>query len=184
MASLHLDTLRAGLCAHASIARRHFQAVARHRLLRFCGSGRLCGVAASRLQVGLQRTTCGRAQIDGFGTAFDQIVEKHLRAHLQAVLPVELGEGQGGVGGMVAEGTFKKGQMNTFRVTDSETEIEIRFEGILPDLITEGQGAVADGRVVNGVFIADEVLAKHDEKYMPAEIEDLHEKMPGNANSS
>lgn len=88
------------------------------------------------------------------------------------------------VGGMVVEGTLQKGKMNSFRVTDFETEIEIRFEGILPDLITEGQGAVADGRVVDGVFIADEVLAKHDEKYMPAEIEDLHEKMPENANSS
>ena len=81
------------------------------------------------------------------------------------------------VGGMIVEGSLQKGPTNVFRVTDFETEIEIRFEGVLPDLIKEGQGAVADGRVVGGVFIADEVLAKHDEKYMPAEIEDLHDKI-------
>ena len=49
----------------------------------------------------------------------------------------------------------------------------MRFEGVLPDLIKAGQGAVADGHVVNGVFVADEVLAKHDEKYVPAELEDM-----------
>ncbi len=76
------------------------------------------------------------------------------------------------IGGMVVEGTLQKGAVNVFRVTDFETEIEVRFEGVLPDLIKAGQGAVADGRVVDGVFIAEEVLAKHDEKYMPAEISD------------
>lgn len=76
------------------------------------------------------------------------------------------------IGGMVVEGSLDKGAVNVFRLTDFETEIEVRFEGVLPDLIKAGQGAVADGRVVDGVFIADEVLAKHDEKYMPAEIED------------
>ncbi|MFN3260247.1 MAG: cytochrome c maturation protein CcmE [Pikeienuella sp.] len=82
------------------------------------------------------------------------------------------------VGGMVVEGSLEKGALNIFRLTDFETEVEVRFEGVLPDLIKAGQGAVADGRVVDGVFIASEVLAKHDEKYMPAEIRDLHEKMP------
>lgn len=77
------------------------------------------------------------------------------------------------IGGMVVEGSLEKGAVNVFRVTDFENEIEVRFEGVLPDLIKAGQGAVADGRVVNGVFIAEEVLAKHDEKYMPAEIDDL-----------
>ncbi len=78
------------------------------------------------------------------------------------------------IGGMVMEGTLKKeGTVNVFRVTDFETEIEVRFEGVLPDLIKAGQGAVADGHVVNGVFMADEVLAKHDEKYVPAELEDM-----------
>lgn len=76
------------------------------------------------------------------------------------------------IGGMVVEGSLDKGAVNVFRLTDFETEIEVRFEGVLPDLIKAGQGAVADGRVVDGVFIAEEVLAKHDEKYMPAEIED------------
>lgn len=76
------------------------------------------------------------------------------------------------IGGMVVEGSLEKGALNIFRLTDFETEIEVRFEGVLPDLIKSGQGAVADGRVVDGVFVASEVLAKHDEKYMPAEIED------------
>ena len=87
------------------------------------------------------------------------------------------------VGGMIVEGTLQKGATNVFRVTDFDNELEIRFEGVLPDLIKEGQGMVADGRLVNGVFIADEVLAKHDEKYMPAEIEDMHEKMDQAGNS-
>ena len=87
------------------------------------------------------------------------------------------------VGGMVVEGSLQKGAMNVFRVTDFDNELEIRFEGVLPDLIKEGQGAVADGRLVNGVFVAEEVLAKHDEKYMPAEIEDLHKKQEAAGNS-
>ena len=76
------------------------------------------------------------------------------------------------IGGMVVEGSLNKGAINVFRITDFENEIEVRFGGVLPDLIKAGQGAVADGRVVEGVFIAEEVLAKHDEKYMPAEIDD------------
>lgn len=76
------------------------------------------------------------------------------------------------IGGMVVEGSLNKGAVNVFRITDFENEIEVRFEGVLPDLIKAGQGAVADGRVVDGVFIAEEVLAKHDEKYMPAEIDE------------
>lgn len=76
------------------------------------------------------------------------------------------------IGGMVVEGSLRKGVVNHFRLTDFETEVDVRFEGVLPDLIKSGQGAVADGRMVEGVFVASEVLAKHDEKYMPAEIED------------
>lgn len=87
------------------------------------------------------------------------------------------------VGGMVVEGSMQKGPENVFRVTDFENELEIRFVGVMPDLVKEGQGAVADGRLVDGVFVAEEVLAKHDEKYMPAEIEDLHEKMDQAGNS-
>lgn len=76
------------------------------------------------------------------------------------------------IGGMVVEGSLVKGAVNTFRLTDFETEIDVRFEGVLPDLIKPGQGAVADGNLVEGVFVASEVLAKHDEKYMPAEMEE------------
>ena len=80
------------------------------------------------------------------------------------------------IGGMVVEGSLEKGAVNVFRLTDFETEIEVRFEGVLPDLIKVGQGAVADGRVINGVFIAEEVLAKHDENYVPSELKEIHEK--------
>ena len=88
------------------------------------------------------------------------------------------------VGGMVMEGTMRKeGTVNIFKVTDFETELEIRFEGVLPDLIKAGQGAVADGRVIDGVFVADEVLAKHDEKYVPAELEDMMADRMGQSDS-
>lgn len=85
------------------------------------------------------------------------------------------------IGGMVVEGTLEKGAVNRFRLTDFETEIDVVFEGVLPDLIKSGQGAVADGRLVDGVFVASEVLAKHDEKYMPAEIEDRVNKAKSGA---
>lgn len=84
------------------------------------------------------------------------------------------------IGGMVVPGSLVKGAVNTFRLTDFETEIDVRFEGVLPDLIKDGQGAVADGRLVDGVFVASEVLAKHDEKYMPPAVEDtLKPRAPG-----
>jgi cytochrome c-type biogenesis protein CcmE len=58
-----------------------------------------------------------------------------------------------------------------FVVTDFKHELPVRYTGVLPDLFREGQGVVAHGRFgANGVFVADEVLAKHDEKYMPPEV--------------
>lgn len=81
------------------------------------------------------------------------------------------------IGGMIVEGTLEKGALNRFRITDFETEVTVEFEGVLPDLIKPGQGAVADGRMIGDIFVAEEVLAKHDEKYMPAEIEeDMRER--------
>ena len=59
-----------------------------------------------------------------------------------------------------------------FIVTDTAKAIPVRYEGILPDLFQEGKGVVAQGRLSNGVFIAREVLAKHDENYMPPEAAD------------
>lgn len=86
------------------------------------------------------------------------------------------------VGGMVVEGTVVRGESEVvrFTVTDHIDEVEVRFAGVLPDLFREGQGIVAEGYWRNGVFEAREVLAKHDEKYMPPSIADMHgEPRPG-----
>ena len=79
------------------------------------------------------------------------------------------------VGGMVVPGSLQRDPNSIrvrFIVTDNAEEFEIVYDGILPDLFSEGQGVVARGRLDNGVFIAEEVLAKHDETYMPPEVAD------------
>ncbi len=74
------------------------------------------------------------------------------------------------LGGMVEDGSVKReGVMVSFVVTDTVQKVPGRFEGILPDLFKEGKGVVAQGKVEGGTFIAKEVLAKHDENYMPPE---------------
>jgi cytochrome c-type biogenesis protein CcmE len=77
------------------------------------------------------------------------------------------------IGGMVQQGSVKKsadGLKVDFIVTDTNKSIPVHYEGILPDLFREGQGVVAQGRLEDGIrFRAREVLAKHDEKYMPPE---------------
>ena len=74
------------------------------------------------------------------------------------------------LGGMVVDGSVQRqGVQVQFKVTDTAQTIPVRFEGILPDLFKEGKGVVAQGKLVDGVFIAREVLAKHDENYMPPE---------------
>ncbi len=74
------------------------------------------------------------------------------------------------VGGMVEEGTVKRdGLKVSFVVTDTAKTVPVRYEGILPDLFKEGKGVVAQGQLRDGVFVAREVLAKHDENYMPPE---------------
>jgi cytochrome c-type biogenesis protein CcmE len=76
------------------------------------------------------------------------------------------------LGGLVEKGSVKKqGDEVSFRVTDLRKSVEVTYRGILPDLFREGQGVVAEGALdKNGVFTAREVLAKHDEKYMPPEV--------------
>jgi cytochrome c-type biogenesis protein CcmE len=74
------------------------------------------------------------------------------------------------VGGLVQEGTVKRdGVRVSFVVTDTAKTVPVRYEGILPDLFKEGKGVVAQGQLKDGVFVAREVLAKHDENYMPPE---------------
>jgi cytochrome c-type biogenesis protein CcmE len=78
------------------------------------------------------------------------------------------------LGGLVKEGTWKKaGDKNDFVVTDGTTDMIAHYTGILPDLFREGQGVVVEGAVAtDGSFAATNVLAKHDEKYMPKEVVD------------
>jgi len=79
------------------------------------------------------------------------------------------------VGGLVVEGSVRRepGEIEVeFTLTDLENELPVYYSGILPDLFREGQGIIAHGRLDNGRFIADEVLAKHDENYMPPEVAD------------
>lgn len=78
------------------------------------------------------------------------------------------------IGGLVADGTLIRDQSETvtFEVTDGNEAISVAYTGVLPDLFGEGEGAVALGSLENGVFVATEVLARHDETYMPKEVID------------
>ena len=84
------------------------------------------------------------------------------------------------VGGMVVEGSIKRSDTSLqveFQLTDYQATVPVVFEGILPDLFGEGQGAVAAGKLnEQGVLLASEVLAKHDENYMPPEVAEALEK--------
>lgn len=102
----------------------------------------------------------------------DQIVFFYSPTELQAKAvavghPIRLG-------GLVKAGSWvRTGQTNDFVVTDGQTEVTAKFVGILPDLFKEGQGVVAEGSLAqDGTFAASNVLAKHDENYMPKEVVD------------
>ena len=86
------------------------------------------------------------------------------------------------LGGMVAKGSVHStpGTLDIeFLVTDFKHTVPVKYNGILPDLFREGQGVVAHGRMQGSVFVADEILAKHDEKYMPPEVaESLKDNPP------
>ena len=77
------------------------------------------------------------------------------------------------LGGMVEQGSVKKGSgtVTSFAVTDTLKTVTVTYDGILPDLFREGQGVVTEGKMQpDGTFVADTVLAKHDENYMPREL--------------
>ncbi|TYB81539.1 cytochrome c maturation protein CcmE [Maritimibacter fusiformis] len=78
------------------------------------------------------------------------------------------------LGGLVEEGTLVRGDGETIRfsVTDGGASVPVVFTGILPDLFEENQGMIGTGKLVNGVFEASEILAKHDEEYVPREVVD------------
>ncbi len=78
------------------------------------------------------------------------------------------------IGGLVAAGSLVRGQGSsvTFSVTDTNATVPLRYDGILPDLFAEGAGMVALGQMQDGTFVATQILAKHDETYMPKEVID------------
>ena len=94
--------------------------------------------------------------------------------------PTEVAEGKAPedhvfrLGGMVQEGSVKRAEGDltvNFVVTDHNKTMKVAYTGILPDLFDEGQGVIAQGKLgPDGTFVADEVLAKHDENYMPPEV--------------
>ena len=75
------------------------------------------------------------------------------------------------VGGLVVRDSVQRSDVNNlFVITDGTNEVKVQYTGVLPDLFAEGRGVIVRGKLKNNVFIASQVLAKHDEKYMPREI--------------
>ena len=96
------------------------------------------------------------------------VIERHVAAGTRIRL-----------GGLVAPGSLSRGEALAvrFEVTDGSHAVPVTYQGVLPDLFREGQGVVAEGTLdSSGVFKADNVLAKHDEKYMPKEVADALKK--------
>lgn len=91
------------------------------------------------------------------------------------------------IGGMVKVNSFKKSKDSlkvSFKIYDLNEEINVRYDGILPDLFAEGQGVVMTGKLINSnTFLANEVLAKHDENYMPPEVADMMKEKEGAVNN-
>lgn len=82
------------------------------------------------------------------------------------------------LGGLVVNGSFKREDLkSTFDVTDNKNKFTIQYTGILPDLFREGQGIITTGSLMGDIFVATEVLAKHDENYMPPEVADALKKV-------
>ncbi|MFV0490264.1 MAG: cytochrome c maturation protein CcmE [Pseudorhodobacter sp.] len=117
------------------------------------------------LALGIATALIGMAMQDGinFFRSPSQVVEEPPRA--SEVFRI---------GGLVEEGSLIRGEGEVirFNVTDGGASIPVSFTGILPDLFGEGEGMVGTGRYVDGVFEATEILAKHDETYMPKEVID------------
>ncbi len=119
----------------------------------------------------------------GVSTAVALMLNAFQSNLLYFVTPAQVSAGEAPVsedfriGGLVAQGSVQRPDDETltieFEVTDTVNSIPVRYVGILPDLFREGQGVVARGRLDSqGVFEAKEVLAKHDENYMPPEVAD------------
>ena len=110
-------------------------------------------------------------------TALDESLS-FFRSPTELVEQPELGARRVRLGGLVEEGSVERGDAGVirFRVTDLVNGVAVSYQGLLPDLFREGQGVVAQGRLENGVFVADEILARHDENYMSPEVSDALKK--------
>jgi cytochrome c-type biogenesis protein CcmE len=105
---------------------------------------------------------------------------KDRAAYFYTPADIAAGKAAGGqpirLGGMVEKGSVRRqadGVTVRFIVTDGKAQTPVTFRGIVPDLFREGSGAVAEGRMKQGTFVADTILAKHDERYMPPELGNL-----------
>ena len=115
--------------------------------------------------LGLSTALIGYAMKDGIN---------FFRAPSQvATMPPKAGE-VFRLGGLVEIGSLVRGQGDviTFAITDTKDTIPVSFKGVLPDLFAEGAGVIAMGQMEDGTFVASEILAKHDETYMPKEVID------------
>ncbi|MBL1140854.1 MAG: cytochrome c maturation protein CcmE [Proteobacteria bacterium] len=127
-----------------------------------------------------KRITIVCAIIAGMGIAATLILTAFEKNLLYFYSPTQIMNGEAPkersfrIGGLVLENSVKKNPESleiSFILTDTVNQIEVSYEGILPDLFREGQGIVANGKLFpNNVFIAEQVLAKHDENYMPPEV--------------
>lgn len=122
----------------------------------------------------------------GVGTAAALVLNAFQENLLYFYSPSDVADGKAPaarafrMGGMVTEGSFHRatGSMEaTFVLTDFSKNVTVRYSGVLPDLFREGQGIVARGKLAtDGTFVAEEVLAKHDENYMPPDVADTLKK--------
>src|SRR6266403_653129 len=134
------------------------------RQRRFSLIGAALGILA--LAVGLVLSALKQSIV--FFNSPTELVEKHIKPGTRMR-----------IGGLVKEGSISRGEglAVRFEVTDGKRSVPVAYQGLLPDLFREGQGVVAEGALdPNGVFKADTVLAKHDEKYMPKEVADALKK--------
>jgi len=126
----------------------------------------LAGLGILAVAVGLIMTALNDTIV--FFYTPSEVAEKHISPETRFRL-----------GGLVEKGSWKHGEgaVNNFVITDNDEVLKVAYTGPLPDLFKEGQGVVAEGKLNRaGVFIADTVLAKHDENYMPKEVADALKK--------
>ena len=132
-----------------------------------------------------KRMTFVVALIAGVGIAITLALQAFNENLLYFFSPTQVLEGEAPkdhsfrLGGLVVDGSVKRETDSLkihFDLTDTVKVVNVTYEGILPDLFREGQGIVATGKFSNNVFLADEVLAKHDENYVPPEVADTLKK--------